>query len=161
MKPSPSPEDNVFLSGKLKQKEISGYRNKELLAQKGVCALCYTKIKTGAEALDHDHTTGYVRKVLHADCNILLGKIENFLNRRGKGLRDGEEGKRLPAFFINVYSYMVDNYSYNPLHPKHLTPEEKEIKLYKKRMKKAKRETTKKKYRDLIRLLQESTDERS
>jgi len=56
---------------------------------------------------------------------------------------------------------MVDSYSYNPIHPKYLTPEEKEIKLYKKRMKKAKREKTKKKYRDLIRLLQESIDERN
>ncbi len=159
MKQPPIPD--VLFSGKLKQKEIAPYRAKKLSSQNGICALCFTKIKTGSDTLDHDHTTGYVRAVLHADCNILLGKIENFLNRRGKALRDGEQGKRLPAFFINVYSYMVDNYSYNPLHPKHLTPEEKEIKLYKKRMKKAKRETTKKKYRDLIKLLQESLDERS
>jgi len=152
---------DVQFSGKLKTKEIGTYRMAQLSRQNGLCALCFTKIKAGADTLDHSHTTGHVRKVLHADCNILLGKIENFLNRRGKALRDGEQGKRLPAFFINVYSYMVDNYSYNPLHPKHLTPEEKEIRVYKKRMKKAKRETTKKKYRDLIKLLQESLDERS
>lgn len=157
----PQQTNDPLLSGKLKTKEIAKFRKRQLSSQIGLCALCFTKIKDGAAALDHSHTTGHVRKVLHSDCNILLGKIENFLNRRGKGIRDGEKGTRCPAFFINVYSYMVDSYSYNPIHPKHLTPEEKEIKLYKKRMKKAKRDGTKKKYRDLIRLLQESIDERN
>jgi len=36
--------------------------------------------------LDHDHATGDVRAVLHRWCNGVLGKIENWSGRIGRGI---------------------------------------------------------------------------
>ena len=110
--------------------------------------MCQGKIKAGEEVLDHCHNSGYVRGVLHADCNILLGKIENFLKGRGKYIRD--RGDRLKHFFDNLYQFIGDDYTMNSLHPKHMTAEDKQRKLYRRRLKRAKRAATKLKYKKLL-----------
>lgn len=136
---------------RLKQSEIKDFRQELLKAQKGRCALCGGKVLSKYEALDHDHNTGHIRGVLHTDCNILLGKIENFVLRNGKGiLRRGG----LQNLLKSCYNYMHIDYSRNPYHPSHRTPEEKQITKYKRILKKAKRESTKQKYIKLIEDLQ-------
>jgi len=47
-----------------------------LVAQAGRCALC-GELLTGKTFIDHDHTTGKVRGVLHPRCNIGLAYIED------------------------------------------------------------------------------------
>jgi Recombination endonuclease VII len=46
--------------------------------QRGVCAACGKKNKLGKRlSTDHDHKTGLFRGLLCAQCNRLLGKIED------------------------------------------------------------------------------------
>lgn len=48
------------------------------LEQKGLCAICEQPEKIGrALAIDHDHKTGRVRKLLCYRCNLLLGKADD------------------------------------------------------------------------------------
>lgn len=47
-----------------------------LLAQGGVCALCGKRPGKVRLAVDHDHTTGKVRGLLHVRCNRALGPFE-------------------------------------------------------------------------------------
>ena len=44
-------------------------------AQKGICPIC-DKPLTGKIALDHDHTTGEPRALLHQSCNLKVAQIE-------------------------------------------------------------------------------------
>lgn len=47
-------------------------------AQAGLCGLCgepMERTKTGCH-VDHDHTTGRVRGLVHGRCNVLLGFVE-------------------------------------------------------------------------------------
>ena len=134
---------------KLKQQELKAYRGNLLQLQEGKCYLCRQVIVEGEEVLDHDHKSGYTRGVLHRDCNILLGKIENFLHTRGKSLKGSLDRQKM--FFEEVLLYMYTDWSTRPLHPTHRTETDKLIRQYQKRIKRAKRESTKQKYRDLIR----------
>jgi hypothetical protein len=131
---------------RLKYNELKSYRESEL-AKNDVCPLCLDTIPLEASALDHCHVSGRVRRVLHPECNLLLGKIENYLKRWSRGLNDAA---RLSNFLGNAYAYMVASYASNPLHPKHMTPEEKEIKRLTKIMNRSKKPATKAKYKLLI-----------
>ena len=44
-------------------------------AQKGICPIC-DKPLTGQISLDHDHTTGEPRGLLHQPCNLKVAQIE-------------------------------------------------------------------------------------
>jgi hypothetical protein len=132
---------------KLKQKDVPEYRAMILRSQAGRCILCDHLIEEGHAALDHCHTTGRVRAVLHLDCNILLGKVENFLKGRGKRLR--LSGGTV-NFFNRVQMFMDSSYDHHPLHYKHLTLSDKKAKMYRKRIKSSKKQATKQKYRDLL-----------
>ena len=135
---------------RLKYSELKTEREILHKCQQGVCPLCLEDIKLEDANLDHCHRNGRVRAVLHPECNILLGKIENFINRWSRGLG---EGARLANFLGNAYAYMVASYDRNPFHPKHLTKDEKEIKRLKKIMKRSKKPETKAKYKALIEAL--------
>ena len=139
---------------RLKHNDIKPHRDSLQTKQGSICPLCRGKIPDNDAVLDHCHTTGRVRAVLHNDCNMLLGKVENFVKGRGKRIRD--EGNRFSNFCANVYTYTTTNYNLNPLHPKHLTPKDKKIRMYKRRYKAAKKQETKDKYRKLI---QETLDD--
>ncbi len=66
----------------MKHSEIAPTRVTLLAKQGGSCALCGETI--GARpVLDHDHSNGNIRQVLHAGCNSLLGKVENNYRRFG------------------------------------------------------------------------------
>lgn len=62
---------------------------REALAKKQgyVCPLCTGSMRKNAKknpALDHDHSTGYLRDVLCINCNGIEGKVFNLV-RRAKG----------------------------------------------------------------------------
>ena len=101
-----------------------------LKAQGGICPLCLTGILPKEAALDHDHNTGHVRCVLHKSCNSAEGRIVSWAKRsRAKD----------PYFFLkNLYDLHRKDYSSNPIHPTHLTDNEKEIKKLRKRQRKLK-----------------------
>lgn len=60
-----------------------------LKSQGGLCAVCSNPIKVSTAgrssdyALDHDHTTGEVRGVLHRSCNSAEGKVRHAVSRWG------------------------------------------------------------------------------
>lgn len=68
---------------KLKYSQVAPYRKDLLGKQGGTCALCSLPITAGKDVLDHDHTEGHIRGVLHSGCNSLLGKLENNYKRYG------------------------------------------------------------------------------
>ena len=42
--------------------------------QRGLCAVCDKPLKRGKTThVDHDHTTGKVRGLLHGPCNVMIG----------------------------------------------------------------------------------------
>ena len=112
---------------KLKYTEVKAYRETQLKAQNSSCALCGEQITDDA-VLDHDHTTGLIRKVLHRGCNALLGKIENNMRRNGVDL------DRLEILASNLAAYISTEWT-DILHPTHKTPEERKV-LAKNRAKK-------------------------
>ena len=115
---------------RLKQKEIKDYRHDLLISQNHVCPLCDKKIEIEDAVLDHCHTTGYIRAVLHRACN----------SSEGRCMKWAYSSKHHdPLLFLsNLIEYHQINYSTMPLHPKHLTPNEKELKKLRKGQKKLK-----------------------
>lgn len=132
---------------KLKTKEIKAYRAKLLKQQKGMCALCGEPILEGEDTLDHCHDTGNIRKVLHRSCNQSEGRIKSWIKR--------SRATDSLLFLRNLLLYWESDYSENPIHPTHLSENQKEIQRLKKRMKKVKTEKTKQRYRDRIKELQD------
>lgn len=53
--------------------------------QQHKCKLCGGLMKLDEAVLDHDHHYGHIRGVLHRWCNGVLGKMENWAHRSGKG----------------------------------------------------------------------------
>lgn len=138
-------------SSKLKQKDVKKVRKEMLEAQDGICPICMTAIETDP-VLDHCHKTGHVRAVLHRQCNALLGKIENYV--QGYGKQHFSDTNVLRYFLNRTVDYMQDDYTSNPLHYKHQTETDKKVKELRGRLKRAKKECTKKRIRDQIREVQ-------
>lgn len=113
---------------KLKHSEIKPMRERLLLDQQGLCALCCDPI-LGDAVLDHDHKTGIIRCVLHRGCNALLGKIENNMARNRVDIG------RLSKISNNLITYLVSDARTDLLHPKFKTKEERAM-AYKKKKKK-------------------------
>lgn len=107
----------------LKAGQIAAVRTQMLKDQKGLCALCGLKVPDGAAVLDHCHSSGFVRGVLHRACNSLLGKLEN--NRKRYGLGNDRD---FAAFMAGVVQYLHSSHlKYNLLHPTFKTPEQKRL----------------------------------
>ena len=106
---------------KLKYSEIAVIRAQLLAQQGGKCALSGITIKPGHDALDHCHTTGYVRDVLDRGVNALLGKVEN--NAARYGVRE------LSAFGQGLGRYLSKHSTPQTpyLHPTHKTADEKRL----------------------------------
>ena len=140
---------------KLKYSEIKAEREIRYAQQEGVCYLCGEAMDHNHSnslvrpVLDHCHHTGRVRAVIHGDCNVLLGKVENFTTYKGKSM-----SIRLEQALLGMYAYMSADYSSEPFHPKHKTADEKitraKLKKYRRLLKNSKRATTKAKYIQLI-----------
>lgn len=106
---------------RLKVSEVKAYREKLYAEQGGVCALTHYPITLDQAVLDHCHTTGQVRGVLHRGANALLGKVENNHKRYGVSL------PMAAAMGRNLGDYLTADYSANPAHPSHRTEDEKRI----------------------------------
>lgn len=105
--------------------QIAPVRAKLLQAQKYKCPLCEGSMKGGGKkpALDHDHTTGYLRDVLCLNCNGMEGKIYN-LARRAKGKLTEQQ------WIDNWVAYHARHQSPQHggiFHPTHKSEEEKRI----------------------------------
>lgn len=102
---------------RIKVSEVKTYRDGYLKQQQYICALCNEHIDPAEAVLDHCHTTGKLRAVLHRGCNAFLGTIEN--NRKRNRISDS----RLENILENVIEYVT---AYKDiLHPTYRTPEEK------------------------------------
>jgi len=93
-----------------------------------------SQIQQDEACLDHCHDQGYVRSVLPRNINTLEGKIKNAFIRYGKK-KCAESGISYSDFLRNLADYVEHDWSTNPLHCTHLTPEEKKEKARKKRAK--------------------------
>lgn len=132
---------------RLTQKEKEAYRNKLAEKQHGLCMLCETPLGDD-KSLDHCHTTGHCRAVLHRWCNAQLGRVENAARRNGK--------IDYVDYLRNCVKLLESDHRDKPFHNTHLTDTEKEIKKLTKKMNSVKRARTKQKYKDLINELKES-----
>lgn len=106
---------------RLKTTEVAAARARLLLEQAGRCAICLQACSATAAVLDHDHSTGAVRAVLHRGCNSLLGKLENNAPRYGV--------KNIGTFTSGVATYLrthLVNIT-GLVHPTHKTEDEKRL----------------------------------
>ena len=100
-----------------KPKDIAVLREQFLKEQGGLCAVCFEPIGPGEAVLDHCHTTGKIRAVLHRGCNCYISHIEN--NQK----RNLITANRLHNILANFERYVQ---TFKPIvHPTHRTPEEK------------------------------------
>lgn len=106
---------------KLKTTQVKPYREQLYAAQGGRCALTHYPLAASSAVLDHDHSTGHCRAVLHRGVNALLGKIENNYKRYGVTL------PQVIAMGKNLEAYLTRDYGDMPLHPTHKTEDEKRI----------------------------------
>lgn len=138
---------------KITRKEVKEYRERLAKDQNWICPLCREKMTPGTATLDHCHTHGNIRHVLCRACNSAEGKVLSWAKR---------SGAMDPVVFIeNLIQYWDTDYSYNPVHPSHLTPEERLLKFYRRRLRQVKRSRTKQRYRDKITELQRMMQEKA
>jgi hypothetical protein len=101
----------------LKHGQILKHKRELLQKQKSICPICNNVILLNDAVLDHCHSTGFVRSVLHDKCNKALGFIEWAIETSDKDaiVRIGE--------YLRLAS---DNPS-NLIHPKHAKLEQLKI----------------------------------
>ena len=104
---------------------VKAYREAKLREQGGRCALTGYTLSPSEAVLDHCHTTGHVRGVLHRGVNALLGKIENNHKRYGVSL------PMVAAMGKGLEDYLTRDCTGNAYHPTHRTPEEKRLRANK------------------------------
>lgn len=107
------------MATKLKTAQVKPFRENMHAVQGGRCALSHYPIPIGDAVLDHCHTSGHVRGVLHRGVNSLLGKIENNFKRYGISY------PMMIAMCKNLDAYLGRDHSGNPLYPTHKTADEK------------------------------------
>lgn len=89
VKNNPEQRKKYTRNARIRAYGISPERYKEMLEEQGNrCALC-EKGNKRAMAIDHDHKTGKVRRLLCDACNLLLGSIEkdSFIDFHEKALK--------------------------------------------------------------------------
>jgi len=109
---------------RLKANQVSDVTQKLLKMQGGKCAVCgHPMTQRDRPVLDHDHTTGFVRGVLHNSCNGAEGKV------RVKAMR-GHTGISPEKYIVGLGKYLEKHQKPQTqlLHPSHLTADEKRIK---------------------------------
>jgi len=96
----------------LKHSDLKYFRQKVLEKQNYLCPLCGEEIKESDAVLDHDHGTGYIRQVLHRNCNSMEGMILHKFKRSGvHKLTD------IFTYLKNLLDYWDNDYTRNLKHP--------------------------------------------
>ena len=75
------------MGNKMKQSDIPQVRQMLMNKQNGICPICgkdLTRTAAINQVIDHDHSTGYVRAVVHRGCNKVEGSVLNTIQRWGK-----------------------------------------------------------------------------
>lgn len=104
---------------RLKTSEVKDFRLGLLEKQGYQCALCRQALAIDEAVLDHCHTTGLIRAVLHRGCNAFEGKIARSLKM------NKIDEIRLRMILLNLIDYQKT--TTNVLHPTHKTPEERQL----------------------------------
>jgi Recombination endonuclease VII len=136
---------------KLTVKEKGKYRNDLLQQQNNLCPLCGTVIFEGEQTLDHDHSTGKVRRVLHRSCNQAEGRILSWI-RRSRATDPLE-------FLEALVRYWQEDYSDMPEHPTHKNEFEIKLSKLKRKLRSLKTERGKARCRDQIQKLKNTYGE--
>lgn len=97
----------------LKQKDLKSYRDKQLKIN-NIDRLTGRVIEK--PCLDHDHTSGYCRRILDYNSNQFLGKIESARKRFLYKFKDSE----IPDILRRAAKYLEEDYTNNPVHPKYI-----------------------------------------
>lgn len=111
------------MEGRIKTKDIAAIKARMIEAQGGICPLCggsLRGIKPINAVVDHCHSSGYVRAVLHRGCNSVEGKVKQLIVGFGKTPD--------PRIFLrNLLAYWEHHKTPRTswIHPTHKTPEEK------------------------------------
>jgi len=128
-----------------KTEQTRELRLRLLKEQGNICPLCEQVISVKQATLDHCHSSGHVRAVLHRNCNHIEGRIKSWVKRSGEDPI---------TFLLGVVRLWEGDHSANPIYPHHKNEIEKEISRLRKRMKRLQSERGKQKYRDKIKELQ-------
>ena len=83
---------------RLTQAATKAYREAKLREQGGRCALTGYTISAAEAVLDHCHSTGHVRGVLHRGANSLLGKIVAKIHNSIPLVRDEADRPETPTY---------------------------------------------------------------
>lgn len=100
------------------------WMRKQLKAQGGLCPLCKKEIDISKDregVIDHDHTTGECRGVLHRSCNAAEGKVRHAVVCWGTKTSDYEE---VAKFLQNLADYLKQP-GLGVIYAQHQTPEQK------------------------------------
>lgn len=109
---------------KLTHSQIAVARDQIGNAQGGRCAICGKPLATTTAALDHNHATGFVRGVLCVNCNGMEGRIGKLATRAKYNLSTLQWLRNLVAY-LEFHSMQRTNM----IHPLHLTPEQKRLRV--------------------------------
>src|SRR5690625_797576 len=90
---------------RLKRTEVRQFKKDLIQKQGGVCPLCLEELlkELSKVALDHDHTTGECRGVLHLGCNRAEGSV---LNSTGRTWREGQDYSAVIPFIERILEYL-------------------------------------------------------
>lgn len=90
---------------RLKRTEVASFKRKLIKQQGGICPLCMEELPTDLSktALDHDHTTGECRGVLHLGCNRAEGSVFNAIARWGG---QGKDYTEVVPFLERLLAYL-------------------------------------------------------
>lgn len=108
-----------FSEMRLKASEIKEVRRRLWEEQGKRCAITGMPLPWEAAVLDHNHSTGAVRGVVHRGANSLLGKLEN--NAARYGVRDIGVFTNGVAAYLRKHMVNITGL----LHPTHKSPDEK------------------------------------
>lgn len=103
----------------MQYKDIPLLRNQLYEEQNQLCGLCKQEIDINEICLDHNHSTGKIRMVLHRGCNAFLGHIEN--SRTRNRISD----IKLANILANLTNYISS--SREEIHPLHTKKKKKKV----------------------------------
>lgn len=139
---------------RIKVKDVPRLREEMLRLQNHVCPICQTVIEPSDAVLDHDHETGHIRAALHRQCNQIEGRVQSWCARSGKGVP-------FVQIIEGILNHITKDYSMNPIHPSHFTPQERELKRLRKHQKRLKTQKARERIGYAIQELLESSGDTS